>query len=182
MSPYKAVPSNIPIDEITPALSQLSGKSLYFAKKSMLPEFSKVDSGNDDLLNRILWFAAKGNIPYPSKFAGAEKVRKKTMIKNILLQEKWDTPFQTPPFNEITTDLYFPAVREAIKAAEKEINIIAESEEEPTFENTIEALELTGEILGRVTSVLFNLNSAETSKELQAAASGGISSAYTFFK
>jgi YVTN family beta-propeller protein len=73
MTPYKAVNLNIPIDEITPALSQLSGKSLYFAKKSMLPEFSKVDSGNDDLLNRILWFAAKGNIPYPSKFAGAEK-------------------------------------------------------------------------------------------------------------
>ena len=38
----------------------------------MLPEFDRVDAGDDDLLNRILWFAAKGNTPYPSKFAGAE--------------------------------------------------------------------------------------------------------------
>jgi putative aminopeptidase FrvX len=37
----------------------------------MLPEFDGVDAGNDDLLNRILWFAAKGNIPYPAKFADA---------------------------------------------------------------------------------------------------------------
>jgi hypothetical protein len=36
----------------------------------MLPEFEGVDSGDDDLLNKILWFAAKGNTPYPSKFAG----------------------------------------------------------------------------------------------------------------
>ncbi len=38
----------------------------------MLPEFDGVDSGNDDLLNRILWFAAKGNIPYPARCAGSE--------------------------------------------------------------------------------------------------------------
>ena len=37
----------------------------------MLPEFDGVDSGNDDLLNRILWFAEKGNAPYPAKYAGA---------------------------------------------------------------------------------------------------------------
>jgi hypothetical protein len=37
----------------------------------MLPEFDRVDSGNDDLLNRILWYAARGNVPYPHKYAGA---------------------------------------------------------------------------------------------------------------
>ena len=52
-------------------LSSLTGNALHFAKKSMLPEFDGVDTGNDDLLNRILWFAAKGNTPYPAKFAGA---------------------------------------------------------------------------------------------------------------
>jgi hypothetical protein len=72
LTPYKALPSNIPIDEMTAPLSSLSGKALHFAKKSMLPEFDGVDSGNDDLLNRILWFAAKGNTAYPAKFAGAE--------------------------------------------------------------------------------------------------------------
>jgi hypothetical protein len=54
-------------------LSSLSGKALNYAKKSMLPIFDKIDSGNDDLLNRILWFAEKGNAPYPAKYAGAAK-------------------------------------------------------------------------------------------------------------
>jgi len=72
ITPYKALPSNIPIDEMTPPLANLNGKALHFAKKSMLPEYDGVDTGNDDMLNRILWFAAKGNTAYPSRFAGAE--------------------------------------------------------------------------------------------------------------
>jgi YVTN family beta-propeller protein len=67
---YTAISPKIPLDELNPPLSTLSGKALYYAKKSMLPEFDGVDSGNDDLLNRILWFAAKGNAPYPHRFAG----------------------------------------------------------------------------------------------------------------
>ena len=70
-TPYKALPSFIPIDEMNPQLSSLKGKALHYARKSMLPEFDGVDSGNDDLLNRILWFAEKGNAPYPAKYAGA---------------------------------------------------------------------------------------------------------------
>lgn len=70
LTPYKALPNNIPLDEMTAPVSSLSGKMLHYAKMSMLPEFDGVDSGNDDLLNRILWFAAKGNAPYPAKFAG----------------------------------------------------------------------------------------------------------------
>lgn len=70
LTPYKALPNNIPLDEITAPVSTLTGKTLHYAKMSMLPEFDGVDSGNDDLLNRILWFAAKGDTPYPSKFAG----------------------------------------------------------------------------------------------------------------
>jgi hypothetical protein len=54
-------------------LASLSGRALHYAKKSMLPEFDKIDSGNDDLLNRILWYAEKGNAPYPAKYAGAAK-------------------------------------------------------------------------------------------------------------
>jgi YVTN family beta-propeller protein len=70
LTPYTALPNNIPIDEMNPSLTSLSGKALHFAKKSQLPEFDGVDSGDDDLLNKILWFAAKGNTPYPAKFAG----------------------------------------------------------------------------------------------------------------
>jgi YVTN family beta-propeller protein len=72
-TPYKYLPNNIPIDEMNPGLSQLSGKALHFAKKSMLPVFDGIDSGKDDLLNRILWFSARGKEPYPAKYAGAEE-------------------------------------------------------------------------------------------------------------
>lgn len=73
LTPYKYVLNNIPLNEMNSPLSSLSGRALHFARKSMLPEFDGVDSGNDDLLNRILWFAAKGNSPYPSKYAGAKE-------------------------------------------------------------------------------------------------------------
>jgi DNA-binding beta-propeller fold protein YncE len=70
MTPYNAVPNNIPLDEMNKPLLSLNGDALYFAEKSMLPEYDGIDRGDDDLLNRILWFAAKGNEPYPARFAG----------------------------------------------------------------------------------------------------------------
>jgi hypothetical protein len=72
-TPFEALPNRIPLDEMNPQLVSLNGKALHYARKSMLPEFDGVDSGNDDLLNRILWFTAKGNTPYPARYAGAEK-------------------------------------------------------------------------------------------------------------
>ena len=72
LTPYSSVPNNIPINEMNQPLTSLYGRALYYAKKSLLPEFDGIDSGNDDLLNRILWFAAKGSIPYPSKYAGLD--------------------------------------------------------------------------------------------------------------
>jgi DNA-binding beta-propeller fold protein YncE len=72
LTPYRALPGRIPIDEMNPSLTSLTGKALYYAKKSMLPEYDGLDSGDDDLLNKILWFAAKGNIPYPSNSSGAK--------------------------------------------------------------------------------------------------------------
>jgi peptidyl-dipeptidase Dcp len=90
-------------------------------------------------------------------------------MKNPLL-EKWNTPFETPPFHLIKTDHFKPAIEKAIKSAKKEIRSISESSDTPTFDNTIASLDRAGEILGRVSSILFNLNSAETNKELQAVA------------
>jgi peptidyl-dipeptidase Dcp len=87
-------------------------------------------------------------------------------MNNPLLQ-KWDTPFETPPFNEISTSHYKPAIEETIKSATAEIEGITEDSQPPTFENTIAAMDRVGESLGRISSILFNLNSAETSKELQ---------------
>lgn len=73
LTPYLSVPNNIPLDEMNKPLSSISGRELYFAKKSLMPVFDRVDTGNDDLLNRILWHAAKGNAPYPARYSGAAK-------------------------------------------------------------------------------------------------------------
>ncbi|HEX2921464.1 MAG TPA: M3 family metallopeptidase [Bacteroidales bacterium] len=86
---------------------------------------------------------------------------------NNPLLSKWTTPFQTPPFNEIELKHFKPAIEEAIRFAEKEIEAISINTESPSFGNTIAALDRAGESLSLVTSVLFNLNSAETNKKLQ---------------
>jgi len=91
------------------------------------------------------------------------------LMGNPLL-EQWDTPHETPPFHLIEVDHFKPAIEEAIKSATEEISQITTNSENPTFKNTVTALEKCGEKLGRISLVLFNLNSAETSKELQAAA------------
>jgi peptidyl-dipeptidase Dcp len=90
-------------------------------------------------------------------------------MTNPLLQD-WKTPFGTPPFNEINTSHFKPAVEVAITSAMEEISAITDYNDLPTFQNTIAALDMAGNTLGRITSVLFNLNSAETNKDLQNAA------------
>src|SRR5665647_2707201 len=87
-------------------------------------------------------------------------------MNNPLLQE-WNTPFGTPPFQIINTLHFKPAVEEAIKSAADEIKIITDNNEPADFENTIATLDRAGETLGRITSLLFNLNSADTNKSLQ---------------
>lgn len=87
------------------------------------------------------------------------------MINPLL--DKWSTPYETPPFHLIEPGHFKPAVEEAIKSASEEITLLAENKKSPSFENTVAALERSGEKLTRITAVLFNLNNAETSKELQ---------------
>jgi hypothetical protein len=70
---YSSVPNLTPLDEMNPELSALSGKALYYARKSMEPEFIHVDRGEDQLLNRIIWYALKGKESYPKKYAGEEE-------------------------------------------------------------------------------------------------------------
>jgi len=69
---FSSVPNIIPLDEMNKALSQLNGKELHYAKKSLQPQFDHVDGGNDDLFNRIIWFAANGKEPYPAKYSGKD--------------------------------------------------------------------------------------------------------------
>ena len=70
---FKAIPNKIPLNEMNPALSRLTGKDLHFARMSSRPEFDLIDRGNDDLMNRILWHYANGSKPYPWKLAGGNE-------------------------------------------------------------------------------------------------------------
>ncbi len=90
-------------------------------------------------------------------------------VNNPLL-ENWNTPFETPPFHLITPGHFRPAADIAIREALEEADIIAQNPEPPTFENTVAALDRSGYRLNRLATILFNLNSAETSKEIQEAA------------
>lgn len=77
------------------------------------------------------------------------------------------TPFDTAPFSKIKNEDFQPAFLAAMADARKEIDLITENSEAPTFENTIEALDFSGQQLDRISSVFFNLNSAETNEEIQ---------------
>ncbi|MBR4218709.1 MAG: M3 family metallopeptidase [Bacteroidales bacterium] len=85
---------------------------------------------------------------------------------NPLLQA-WSTPYQTPPFDKIKIEHYLPAFKEAIKEARKEIEEIKSNPDEPTFENTIAALDRSGECLNRISNIFFNLLEADSTPEMQ---------------
>ena len=87
-------------------------------------------------------------------------------MKNPLLVD-FSTPFATLPFEQIKTADFLPAIEHEIDATLKEIELICTNPAEPTFENTLEAIEKSGAKLGIISGALFNLNSAETSTELQ---------------
>lgn len=81
--------------------------------------------------------------------------------------EKYDTPFGVPPFDKIKLEHFTPAFEEGIKQQMSEINKIIENSAEPNFENVIVALERSGGLIDKVSSVFYNMLSANTNKELQ---------------
>ena len=86
---------------------------------------------------------------------------KKTLITSF------NTKYNTAPFGIIQTEDFLPAFKETIKMAKKEIDAIVINPKKPSFENTIEALDFSGEQLDRISSIFFNLNSAETNEAIQ---------------
>lgn len=80
---------------------------------------------------------------------------------------KYDTPHGTIPFHIIKDTHYLPAFEEGMKRAKAEVEAIANSKKTPTFDNTIVALDNSGELLGKVSSVFFNLASAETNDSIK---------------
>lgn len=86
---------------------------------------------------------------------------------NPLLNQPFNTSFQTPPFSEFQIEDYQSAIEEAIVEAKNQIQQIVHHPAVPNFENTIEALALSGEKLNRISAIFFNLNSAETNDQMQ---------------
>jgi YVTN family beta-propeller protein len=69
---FNSLKNKVDINKINPKLSAIKGAALHYAKLSSLPEYDHIDGGNDDIMNRILWFAAKGKKAYPAKLAGKD--------------------------------------------------------------------------------------------------------------
>ena len=84
-----------------------------------------------------------------------------------VLSQIFNTKHNTAPFSQIKTEDYLPAFLKNIEKARLEIDQIIHNTETPTFENTVEALDFSGETLDRLSSIFFNLNSAETSDDMQ---------------
>lgn len=84
--------------------------------------------------------------------------------------ETYTTPYEVPPFDLIKNEHFKPAILEGIRKQEAEINAIVSNTDKPSFENTILAMENSGKLLAKVSTVFYNLNSANTNEEIQAIA------------
>ena len=86
----------------------------------------------------------------------------KAMSDTNMLLEEWDTPFGVPPFDQIVSEDFLPAIREGMEEQNREIEAIITNTEAPTFENTIEALEFSGELLSRASRLFYALDGAHS--------------------
>ena len=93
-------------------------------------------------------------------------MKKENNETNPLLTE-WKTVRQTPPFNEIKHEHFVPAIDQLLTDAKAEVDAVINNPDAPTFSNTIRAMEISGKKLSRATTILFNLNSAETDDTIQ---------------
>jgi Zn-dependent oligopeptidase len=89
------------------------------------------------------------------------------IVENNPLLQEFNTLHNTAPFSQIKESHYESAFEKAIQLATQEIDSITQNKAAPSFSNTIEKLDNSGELLGRISSIFFNLNSAETNDEIQ---------------
>jgi len=119
-------------------------------------------------MNKIIAIAFVGFFLFLSCQNETKTETQSNMTENPLLAE-WDTPFGVPPFDKIKSEDYLPAIREAIKVHKNEIDVIVNNKEEANFKNTIEALETSGLLLGKISSAFSSVNSANTNDVLKEA-------------
>ena len=86
--------------------------------------------------------------------------------RNNPFLEEWNTPYGIPPFDEIQLSDYIPAVTAGIEQQKQELDAILANPDAPTFDNTVAAYEYSGEILTKVSLVLFNLQETEGNEEM----------------
>jgi peptidyl-dipeptidase Dcp len=92
--------------------------------------------------------------------------KQQTMTDNPLLQP-FNTPHATPPYDKIKVEHFMPAITEGMAIGRRDIDAIVKNPAKPTFDNTIVALERAGELLSKITPILFHLNGAETTDAIQ---------------
>jgi len=114
----------------------------------------------------VIFVLATGSV-WAQVAAPAARAAMPAASDNPLLQE-WKTPFQVPPYDVIKPEHFLPAIREGIAQNRKDVDAIVNNPQPPTFQNTIEALENTGELLSKVQGAFGGLTSAETNAQLQA--------------
>ena len=89
------------------------------------------------------------------------------MTAGQIFSEAWDTPYGNAPFSKIQEADYMPAFLAGIEAQKAEIRAIVENPDAPTFENTIAAYELSGDLLSKVSGVFFNLSESDSTPSIQ---------------
>ncbi len=98
-----------------------------------------------------------------------EKAKSNTSATSTnTLLASWDTPFKIPPFAKINDGDYLPAIEKAVATMRDEVDAITNNPEEPTFENTIVALETSGSEMGRIIRVFSNITRTDTNDNLKA--------------
>jgi len=107
--------------------------------------------------------AACGERPAPEPDSAVTDTGETMSETNILLEE-WVTPYGVPPFDQIASEDYLPAIRAGMEEQNREIDAIVSNAEAATFENTIEALEFSGELLSRANRIFSAVNGAHSNE------------------
>src|SRR6516164_2009790 len=115
---------------------------------------------------KALLFSSR-RLPKPRCIRPRTKSRDTHSMSNPLLAA-WQTPFETPPFDDIRSEHFLPAFEQGFTEHIAEIDAIVTDRAEPTFDNTITALERSGKLLTKVSSVFYALVGAHSNPELLA--------------
>lgn len=100
-------------------------------------------------------------------FNSCNKKNNNDNLSNNPFLKEWDTPYGVPPFEQIKTSDYLPAIQEGIKQQKEIIEVICSNSEQPTFGNTLIPLEYSGELLNKVSAVFLNLAECINNTEME---------------